>query len=214
MNSALTLLATLFLFASVAFPQSGTKAFTHADSLRGGWTPLRWCYDVTYYHLDVRIDPSAKTVTGSNEIRFNVVDDCSTLQVDLFKNMDLDSVVLDGAGRCSVRRDGNAMFVTTPKQLRKGENHSLLVRYGGTPIVARRPPWDGGFTWTKDSTGGPWVAVTCEGTGASLWWPNKDHPADEPDSMLISITVPPGLEDISNGRLRAKEVLRGWLDAI
>ncbi len=211
MKFALVVLAALSAFASPAFSQSREKTFTHADSLRGGWTPFRWCYDVTYYHLDVRIDPSAKTVNGSNEIRFRVLEDCTTLQIDLFKNMDLDSVVLDGAARCNVRRDGNAMFVTTPAQLRKGERHSLLVSYGGKPVVARRPPWDGGFIWTKDSTGGPWVAVTCEGTGASLWWPNKDHPADEPDSMLISITVPPGLEDVSNGRLRSKDVLPdGW----
>ncbi|MGA9119274.1 MAG: M1 family metallopeptidase [Bacteroidota bacterium] len=187
------------------------KTFTHADSLRGAWTALRWCYDVTFYHLDVRIDPDSQTVEGSNDIRFTVLQDCTELQIDLFKNMDLRSVSLDGRQPCTFVRDGNAVFVSMPVRLRKGENHSLLLAYGGKPIVARRPPWDGGFIWTKDSTGGPWVAVTCEGTGASLWWPNKDHPADEPDSMLISITVPSGLEDISNGRLRAKTAVgRGW----
>ena len=187
-----------------AIAQPEERAFTHADSLRGGWTAFRWCYDVTYYHLNVRIDPSSDSISGSNEIRFNVLNDCTTLQVDLFKNMEVDSIVLDGKSRCSVRRDGNAMFVTSPIPMRTGEHRSLTIWYDGKPVVARRPPWDGGFIWTKDSTGNPWVAVTCEGTGASLWWPNKDHPADEPDSMLISITVPPGLEDVSNGRLRSK----------
>ncbi len=203
--------AAATVMVSAASSQSRERTFTHADSLRGGWTPFRWCYDVSFYHLDVRIDPAAQTVMGSNEVRFTVLDDCTTLQVDLFKNMELDSVVLDGGKRCAVRRDSNAMFITAPVALRKGEHHSFLIYYGGKPVVARRPPWDGGFTWTKDSTGGPWVAVTCEGKGASLWWPNKDHPADEPDSMLISITVPPGLEDVSNGRLRSREVLPdGW----
>ncbi len=88
-----------------------------------------------------------------------------------------------------------------PKAL-KGTRHALTVYYSGKPIVARRPPWDGGFTWDHDAQGNPWVVVTCEGTGASLWWPNKDHQSDEPDNMTISVTVPPGSEDISNGRLR------------
>jgi aminopeptidase N len=180
------------------------RTFTRADTLRGAWTALRWCYDVTYYHLDVRVDPSLKSVEGSNEIRFTVVDDCTRLQIDLFKNMHLHDALLDGTTTCTFTRDENAVLVSFPMPLHKGEKHALLLRYGGEPIVARRPPWDGGFIWTRDSTGGPWVAVTCEGTGASLWWPNKDHPADEPDSMLISVSVPPGLEDISNGRLRGK----------
>ena len=206
------LLAAVLALTSFAEAQPGRdRTFTHADSLRGGWTKFRWCYDVTYYHLNVRIDPSAKTVFGSNEMRFTVLESFATMQIDLFRNMGLDSILLDGSIRCTFRRDENAVFVTAPTRLNKGERHDLVVYYGGAPIVARRPPWDGGFIWTKDSTGGPWVAVTCEGTGASLWWPNKDHPADEPDSMLISVTIPPGLEDVSNGRLRSRTVLPdGW----
>ncbi len=207
-----SLLAAVLALTSIAEAQPGRdRTFTHADSLRGGWTKFRWCYDVTYYHLDVRIDPSTKTVLGSNEIRFRVLEPCTTLQIDLFKNMGLDSILLDGTARCTFQREENAVFITVPTTLNKGEHHKLVVYYGGAPIVAHRPPWDGGFIWTKDSTGGPWVAVTCEGKGASLWWPNKDHPADEPDSMLISVAIPSGLEDVSNGRLRSRTVLpNGW----
>ncbi len=186
-------------------------AFTRADSLRGGLRPERTCYDVKFYRLNVRIDPDSQAIGGSNRMEFLVLEKTHLLQVDLFRNMEIDGVTLDDETGCDYRRDENAVFIATPRTLRPGELHSLLIVYHGKPRIARVPPWEGGFIWTKDSTGGPWVAVACQGTGASLWWPNKDHPADEPDSMAISVTVPPGLEDVSNGRLRSKRVhADGW----
>ena len=192
---------------------SGTKAqtFTRADTLRGMLTPLRTCYDVLYYHLDVRIDPEQQSLSGSTTIRFTVVSDFTTLQVDLFPNMEVQQILLDGKTKLAFSRECGAIFVRFPETMKKGAIHAISVEYGGKPTVAKNPPWDGGFTWTRDSTGNPWVVVTCQGTGASLWWPNKDHQSDEPDSMMISVTVPPGLEDISNGRLRARQALPdGW----
>ncbi len=186
---------------------SGTKAqtFTRADTLRGMLTPLRTCYDVLYYHLDVRIDPEQQSLSGSTTIRFTVVSDFTTLQVDLFPNMEVQQILLDGKTKLAFSRECGAIFVRFPETMKKGAIHAISVEYGGKPTVARNPPWDGGFTWARDSTGNPWVVVTCQGTGASLWWPNKDHQSDEPDSMMISVTVPPGLEDISNGRLRSRQ---------
>ena len=185
--------------------------FTRADSLRGMLTPLRSCYDVTYYHLDVRIDPSTETIRGSNTIRFKVVEAFTVMQIDLFKNMDIDSISLNNGSILQFERQHNAVFVTLPEKVRVGSDHAVTVYYSGKPISAKRPPWEGGLIWEKDELGNPWVAVTCQGTGASLWWPNKDHQSDEPDSMMISITVPPGLENISNGRLRRTTKLRdGW----
>lgn len=177
--------------------------FTRADTLRGTNSPERACYDVKYYHLDIRVDPSTQSIAGSNTIYFNVVNAFDKMQIDLFNNMSIDKIVLDGAQELQYVREFNAVFVSTRATLNKDSKHSLEVFYSGKPMVAKNPPWDGGLTWTKDSTGSPWVAVTCQGTGASLWWPNKDHQADEPDSMLISIKVPNGLEDVSNGRLRS-----------
>src|SRR5690606_41203367 len=81
---------------------------------------------------------------------------------------------------------------------------SIRFHYSGSPVVAKRPPWDGGFVWTQSQSGKPWVAVACQGTGASLWWPNKDHQSEEPDSMLISVAVPDGLMNVSNGQRRGK----------
>jgi aminopeptidase N len=183
--------------------------FTRADTLRGTLLPERSCYDVKYYHLDVKVDPETKTIKGSNTILFKVDSAFEKMQVDLYKNLDVARITLDDAIDAKFSREFNAVHVQLPKILEKNSLHSVKVYYGGTPTVAQRPPWDGGLTWTKDSTGGPWVVVTCQGVGASIWWPNKDHQSDEPDSMLISITVPKGLEDVSNGRLRAVTNLPG-----
>jgi aminopeptidase N len=174
-------------------------------------SPERTCYDITYYHLDVKIDPAAQSIDGSNTIDFIVDSAFDRMQVDLFKNMDIGKIILDGGTALQFNREYDAVFIHYPQPLEKSSRHSLKISYSGKPIVAARPPWDGGFTWTTDSSGSPWVVVTCQGTGASLWWPNKDHQADEPDSMLISVTVPKGLMDISNGRLRSTTELRdGW----
>jgi aminopeptidase N len=200
----------ILLFAPfLALSQQQEETFTRADSLRGLLSPERTCYNLTFYHLDVRIDPSDSSVRGYNDITFRVEAPFHRMQLDLFRNMHLDSTVLDGE-TLPFSREEDAFFVETHRTLRKGEQHTLRVSYSGKPQVARRPPWQGGFTWERDQ-GNPWVVVTCQGTGASLWWPNKDQQADRPDSMLISVTVPPGLEDVSNGRLRAKVLLAdGW----
>ena len=90
-----------------------------------------------------------------------------------------------------------------PANRRQGKIYSVVLTYGGKPKVSTRPPWVGGITWKKDKNGLPFIASSCQGDGASLWWPCKDHMYDEPDSMLISVNVPEKLMDVSNGRLRS-----------
>ena len=202
-----------FLAASVILFAAHVQAqFTRADSLRGGLPLERTCYDVGYYHLDVRIDPADSSVRGSNTILFTGVTPSRIIQLDLFAGMDLGRVMLEGVPEpLPVTRELGALYIRLPKPLEVGHTYTMRVEYGGRPQVAVRPPWDGGYTWTRDSSGKPWVAVTSQGTGASLWWPNKDHQADEPDSMLLSVTVPPGLQNVSNGRLRSTTSLPdGW----
>ena len=203
---------SLFMVLVTLFAADLHAQFTRADSLRGGLPPERTCYDVRTYHLDVRIDPADSSVRGSNTIVFTGVEPSRIIQLDLFANMDLGRVTLDGSSESlPLTRELGAFFVRLPKPLEVGRDYTLRVEYGGKPQVAKMPPWDGGFTWTRDSSGQPWVAVTCQGTGASLWWPNKDHQADEPDSMMLSVTVPPGLHNVSNGRLRATTTQpNGW----
>ena len=181
--------------------------FTRADTLRGMLRPERTSYDVTHYHLDVEIVPDSQFIKGSTTITFKVVDETNRIQVDLFDNMKVDKIEYDKKALTFIR-EFNAVFVSFPKPLKKNSVQKIVVYFSGRPIVAKHPPWDGGFIWTKDEKGLPWIAVACQGTGASLWWPNKDHQADEPDSMMISVTVPVGLMNISNGSLRRMAVLK------
>ncbi|HLE33197.1 MAG TPA: M1 family peptidase, partial [Bacteroidota bacterium] len=204
MNHHLTVLLFMilvFVTATTAQQPAEPPVFTRADTLRGMLTPARACYDVTYYHLDVRIDTLKKSLQGSNTITFRAVDDFDRMQVDLFSNLNVDGITIDGKA-ATFERESNAVFVKLPAKVKKGTLHALKFSYSGVPQIAENPPWQGGLTWRHDSEGNPWVCVTCQGTGASIWWPNKDHQSDEPDSMMISITVPPGLEDVSNGKLR------------
>ena len=181
------------------------SSFTHADTLRGSLGPARTWWDVTFYDLHVRVNPADSTIVGWNAITYRVLQPGREMQVDLQPPLEVDSMVMGGA-RLEWRRDGNAFFVALPATQRPGETHTLTVHYGGRPVVAMRPPWDGGFIWKTDGRGNAWVATANQGLGASVWWPNKDHGSEEPDSQRIAITVPTPMVDVSNGRLRGVTV--------
>ncbi|QKG54686.1 M1 family metallopeptidase [Hymenobacter sp. BRD67] len=182
--------------------------FTRADSLRGGQPLARTCYDINYYHLDVKLDVARRFISGSNLFRFTATRDFTRLQFDLFANLEIGKVVYKGRS-VPFTREANAVFVTFPEVIRQGSRDEFTVEYSGFPIIAKKAPWDGGFVFTQDAAGQPWVATACQGVGASIWWPTKDQQADEVDSMLISIAVPKGLKDVSNGRLRGTAKLPG-----
>ncbi len=190
----------LFLITqSNLFAQKYT--FTHDDTLRGSITQERAWWDLQFYHLNVRINPADSSIKGSVNIRYKVLQPAQVLQVDLQRPLTIQRITQDGK-ELDFRREGNAFFVTLQKPQSRGNQESILVEYSGKPHVAKRAPWDGGFSWKKDKEGLPFVATSCQGLGASVWWPCKDHMYDEPDSMQISVTVPKPLMDISNGRLR------------
>jgi aminopeptidase N len=203
-SKVLSRLFILIFFSTAAQAQLMEKqtVFTKADSLRGMLTPLRTCYDINYYHLDVKVNINEKSITGSNEFQFTATQDFNKLQFDLFSNLKVDRVVYQGQ-ELPFKREFNAVFVTFPKQIKKSAKDKFTVFYSGSPVIANNPPWDGGFIYTKDKAGNPWVSVACQGLGASSWWPTKDHQSDEVDSMLISITVPKDLQEVSNGRFRS-----------
>jgi aminopeptidase N len=197
--------ALLILFSITgAYAQlmDGRDTFTRADTLRGTLSPLRSCYDINYYHLDVKIAIDQKFISGNNEFNFTATTDFTRLQFDLFSNLVVNKVVYNGR-ELPVKREFNAVFVTFPKTIKKGTKDKFTVFYSGNPVIAKRPPWDGGFIYSKDKAGSPWVSVACQGFGASCWWPTKDHQSDEVDSVLISISIPKGLKEVSNGRLRS-----------
>ncbi|WP_020536842.1 M1 family metallopeptidase [Lewinella cohaerens] len=178
--------------------------FTKADTLRGSLRSERTCYDVHYYGLQLKVDPRKRMIRGEVEIAFTTVTDFQRLQIDLFENMTIDRILL-GKQELSFSREYNAVFVDFPTVQQAGDTGSFTVHYYGKPTIASNAPWDGGFVWAEDKRGRNWIAVACEGDGASLWWPNKDHLSDEPDSMLISLTVPSNLMAVANGNLREVE---------
>lgn len=203
------LLAFVMLFCSQKVTAQLMKAkdiYNRADSLRGTLTPLRTCYDIQYYHLDITVDIPNKYISGTNLFRFKAVDNFQKLQFDLFDNLSVDRVEYNGES-LPFTREFNAVFVDFPQVIEKGKLDSFIVHYSGNPIQATRAPWDGGFDWKTDSNGLPFVATACQGLGASVWWPNKDHQSDEVDSMLISVAVPKNLVNVSNGRLQKVEDL-------
>ncbi len=175
------------------------QSFSTADTLRGKLSPERTCYDVQFYDLSVAVNPADRTIRGEVDIVFNAIRDFEKLQIDLYENLQIDSILYHGAP-VLFNRQYNAVFVELPR-IKKGAKDQFTVYYQGAPITSKNAPWVGGFIWTKDAQGTDWVAVACEGDGASLWWPNKDHLSDEPDSMMIRITVPEPLFCVANGNL-------------
>ena len=191
-------MATMPLSLSAQRPE----IFTHADTIRGSNTPERAWWDVTFYDLHVAVSPSDSSIKGWNGITYRVTGPARDMQIDLQQPLEVDSMLQDGK-RLTYRRDGDAFFVSLTAAQTVGAVKTVTVYYHGKPRVARRAPWDGGFVFAKDSLGRDWIATACEGLGASVWWPNKDYLADEPDSQRIGITVPDPLQDVSNGRLRS-----------
>ncbi|MEM6380345.1 MAG: M1 family metallopeptidase, partial [Bacteroidota bacterium] len=184
--------------------------FTKADSLRGMLRPERTCFDVNHYAIDLTVDIPNQSIAGSVETRFLVKEPSSKIQLDLWKNMNIESVIWRQE-ELSFERIADAFFITFPEELKVGAMEKVTVNYNGQPHVAKMAPWDGGFVWSKDEKGNPWIGVACEGDGASLWWPNKDHLSDEPDGVTFSITVPEELTAVCNGQLTSEALLEGGL---
>jgi aminopeptidase N len=183
------------------------QKFTRQDTLRGSITKERAWWDVKYYHLNIKVNPADSTITGSNTIKYQVVQEYNSMQIDLQNPMEINKVIQDGKV-LKYKREGNAFFIELIAPQTKGAIKEITIFYGGKPKVAVNPPWDGGITWKKDSNGNPFIASSCQGLGASVWWPNKDHMYDEVDNMLISVNVPKNLTDVSNGRLLSVKQLK------
>lgn len=205
---------TFFLFctASLVFAHTIVQAqmfdqksdFTRQDTLRGSITPERAWWDLTHYHLDISVDIPNQSISGSNTISYRVLETNDVMQIDLQEPMEITRIVQDGR-ELQFEREGIAWWVEMEESQQEGDISQLTVEFEGAPVVAENPPWDGGLTWETDRNGNPFVANSNQGIGPSIWWPNKDHPYDEPDSMRISLTVPENLMAVSNGRNTSTE---------
>ena len=175
---------------------------TRADTLRGSFTtPGRRWWDVEFYDLHVSVHPEDRSIRGRTGITYEVLEPAREMQIDLMTPLEIDSIVQDGR-RLRFRREGDAFFAALAAPQPAGARRTVTVYYHGRPRIAEKPPWEGGFTWATDSLGRPWVVTTDQGLGASVWWPNKDTQADEPDSQRVALRLPDPMIAVANGRLR------------
>ncbi|MBS1754126.1 MAG: M1 family metallopeptidase [Ferruginibacter sp.] len=213
---ACSLFTFYFLLFSSAFaqPLKQSNGFTHADTLRGTYGTSRDWWDVLKYNLHVKFNIGDSSISGYNAMQVKVLKKASTMQVDLQEPLMIDSILYSiqpgTRGKISeqdIRKDGNAYFFPASYFSVPHTNFpvvEIFVYYHGKPRIAHRPPWDGGVIWKKDKLKRPWVSIACQGLGASVWYPCKDHQADEPDSAEMHITVPDTLMCVGNGRYRGR----------
>jgi aminopeptidase N len=205
----LKLLFAILIFSSLINPKNTVAELfpkhtidDHQQNIfRGTITPERAWWDVTHYHLDIAVDPSTKSISGTNTMKYQVLSAKKRLQIELQAPMQLTKVEQNGKA-LAVEQLGYSYFITVAANQTVGKQYQLTMHFSGIPREAISAPWDGGITWKKHNNGHDFIASSCQGLGASIWWPNKDHAYDEPDNgAMVSVEVPEHLMDISNGRL-------------
>ena len=192
----------ILFFLLNTYVQSRAQKYSAQDTLRGSITPERIWWDLVYYDLDVTVQPKVKSIRGTNTIHYKVVSPNNIMQIDLQPPMKLIKAVQDEV-KLSINQNGNAHFIQLEKKQNRKKIEQIVLHFEGQPKEAINAPWDGGFSWKKDYNGNDFIATSCQGIGASVWWPNKDHMYDEVDSLQMKITVPKHLKAVGNGRLRA-----------
>ena len=192
----------ILFFLLNTYVQSRAQKYSAQDTLRGSITPERIWWDLVYYDLDVTVQPKVKSIRGTNTIHYKVVSPNNIMQIDLQPPMKLIKAVQDEV-ELSINQNGNAHFIQLEKKQNRKKIEQIVLHFEGQPKEAINAPWDGGFSWKKDYNDNDFIATSCQGIGASVWWPNKDHMYDEVDSLQMKITVPKHLKAVGNGRLRA-----------
>ncbi len=198
-----TFVISIFIQAQLCLrPVFAQTADTRQEMLRGSITPEREWWDVLHYDLAIEIFPETKSLKGSNTITFKTLKAGNKMQIDLQPPLVITKII-HGDSTLKFEREGHVYWVSFEKDLSKGIEDKIQIFYEGRPVESRNPPWSGGITWGRDDLGEHFISTTCQGIGASIWWPNKDHGSDEPDrGMRIGVTVPENLVAVSNGRLK------------
>jgi aminopeptidase N len=192
----------LVICSANAQPLSKSSELTHQDTLRGSINAERSWWDVQRYEISVTPDYASKTIKGSVDLSFAVINAPGHMQIDLQQPMQLDKAILNGKS-LSYAREGNVFHINVDQSLPIKSNQKITLLFSGKPVEAVRPPWDGGWIWARDKAGNPWMSVACQGLGASVWYPCKDIQSDEPNlGASLMITVPSDLVAVGNGRLK------------
>lgn len=193
----------LFIFIMLGYGviAIAQEKFSLADELRGSITPQRAWWDLQHYSIEVDVLAQTKSLSGTNTITYTVLSPNSTMQIDLQEPMRIDIVTQNGE-EIEIESIGNAHFLDLKQSQEIGAKNKVTIHFSGTPREALNAPWDGGLVWSKDTNGIDFIASANQGIGASVWWPVKDHPQDEPDKGVdLFITTPKNLVGVGNGRL-------------
>ena len=176
--------------------------FTYQDTLRGSITSERIWWNLMHYDLDIKVDIQAKNIHGSNIITYKVLQEYQLMQIDLQPPMQISTAIQD-KDTLEFMRNGNVYYLKLTKKQEIDSVNNIAIDFEGVPTVSNNPPWDDGLTWSKDKNGNNFIATSCQGGGASIWWPCKDHMYDEPENGIkLSITTPEHLLGVGNGRLK------------
>jgi aminopeptidase N len=189
----------ILFYSTHLFSQFGSQ-----DS-GGPLTPEWAAYDVKFYNINLNINPDKQTINGWVGVAAEAVTEMKEFVLDLDDRYRITKIIWDSPKEYKelfFTHNNGKIKIDLPKEVLKGNSFTVKIYYGGKPRVAENPPWDDGFTWSKTNSDEHWIGVTCQGGGADTWWPCKDHPSDEPDSVLLNWTVPENLICASNGRLR------------
>lgn len=184
--------------ATIIFAQTNSEQQT--DIIKGEYGKYRANNDLLFYHLDIRVDPEKKYLSGKNTIRFKMLQDDNRIQLELTSVLKIEKILL-GDVLLKYERDGRTVYVDFPQTLKTGKTYSIDFHYSGNPVETGR---FGGITFKKDAAGNTWINTACEGQGASVWFPNKDTWRDEVENMQISVAIPNNLVDVSNGKFIGK----------
>ena len=182
--------------------QYNLPELTQNNFLMGNLNENRSSYRVSFYDINIDFDIENKSLDGFVTIKAESKSDITQLQVDLAENLNIKSIIFQNK-EVTFKREYDAVLIKFPKTIRKNNFFEFTVNYDGVPQNADNPPWAGGFTWSKDKDNRDWIAVSCEGEGARIWWPNKDHITAEGDSVRMTYTVPSNLVAVGNGKLRS-----------
>lgn len=200
---------TLLLISGLAFGQlfEKDKVYTKQDTLKGSNTPFRDFWDVKKYNFSVEPDFEQKSIKGTNRISLEIIKDVNNpvFQIDLQQPMKAGKITASFP-IASSKQDGDFIFITTKKKFKKGEKYTIDIDYSGNPLIAKNAPWDGGWVFTQDKNGNPWMSPAVQGIGSSIWLPTKDIWSDEPDNgIVMKIITPNDLVGVGNGRLIDKK---------
>jgi aminopeptidase N len=202
----------LFVFLSCNTDKSDSRPhgsqyalpeLTENNLLIGNLNENRSSYFVSYYDINIDFNIEEKSLDGFVTIKAKSLVDLQKLQIDLTERLNVSKITYNNK-EIDFSRNMDAVIVSFPEKIEEGSVFYFSVYYNGVPQSADNPPWAGGFTWSKDKENRDWIAVSCEGEGARIWWPNKDHITAEPDSVRMAYTVPSNLVAVGNGKFLGK----------